>query len=191
MAHRDHVQVLWCANQRHGRSNLWRFPPKVARVLRSEFEGKRIGHLFGGQATFGTRLDIDPTVRPHVRGDAWLPPFVRDAFDVVILDPPYIAINQQMKAQLLRGAAWIAREHVVWFHTQWIAADSALSFERGWLVRVGDSCSVRGLQVFRVKPEKVKPRPRFTRGPALRYNRWLDGAMPLPFDRTEKVVVHG
>lgn len=135
--------------------------------------------LFGGRAAFGTRLDIDTTVRPHVIGDAWLPPFVRDAFDVAILDPPYVSINQEMKQQLLRGAAYVAREHVIWFHTMWIASDSRLRFERGWLVRVGDSCAVRCIQVFTVPAEKSVPRLHCSRGPAIRYNRWLGGQLPL------------
>ena len=180
------VEVLWCSNQRQGTSNRWSFPPRVARLLREEFAGKRICHLFGGLSKFGTRIDIDVSTRPHVIADAWLPPFVKDAFDVVILDPPYIAINQQMKQQLLRGASWIARDHVVWF--QWIAAGTnSCVFERGWLVRVGDSCAVRCLQVFRISATKVNARPRFTRGPALKYNRWLSGELPLPFDRSHPI----
>jgi hypothetical protein len=138
--------------------------------------------LFGGLSRWGTRLDVDPVTRPHVRGDAWLPPFVRDAFDVVILDPPYVNINHQMKQQLLRGAAYVAREHVVWFHTMWIASDAGCSLERAWLVRVGDSCAVRCLQVFRSPTEKPSPRNVFIRGPAIRYNRWLGGQMRLPWD---------
>lgn len=55
--------------------------------------GQSVLHLFGGQATWGRRLDIDSTLKPDVIGDAWLPPFKRDAFDVVIIDPPYAGIN--------------------------------------------------------------------------------------------------
>ena len=62
--------------------------------------GRTCCHLFGGRATFGTRIDIDPIVRPHVIADAWMPPFAMNAFDVVILDPPYVGINQQMKDTL-------------------------------------------------------------------------------------------
>jgi len=177
------IDVLWCSNNRHGRSNGWSFPPKVERLLRDLTDGKRVGHLFGGMSRFGVRLDIDPVTRPHVIGDAWLPPFVRDAFDVVILDPPYIGINQQMKQTLLRSAAWIARERVVWFHTQWIAADARMKLDRAWLVRVGDSCAVRCIQVFTTSPEKQRPRLYFSRGPAIRYNRWLSGQLPLGLER--------
>lgn len=178
------IEVLWCSNNRRGRGNGWSFPPAVNHTLQRLCKGKRVGHLFGGLSTFGVRLDVDPATRPHVLGDAWLPPFRRDAFDVVILDPPYIAINQQMKSQLLRGAAFCALEHVIWFHTMWIASDTSLQLERGWLVRVGDSCAVRCVQVFRTCQEKPLPRLHFSRGPAMRYNRWLGPGVqrPLPLE---------
>jgi hypothetical protein len=176
------VGVLWCGNQRQrSRRNGWTFPAAVGRHLRTLTAGKRVCQLFGGIATWGVRLDIDPAVKPHVRGDAWLPPFRKDAFDVVILDPPYTHINQQQKTQLLRQAAFIATEHVIWLHTMWIAADSRLQLERAWLVRVGDSCACRCVQVFRTPNDKAVPVPKFTRGPAIRYNRWLDGQMGMPF----------
>jgi len=178
---RVEVGVIWCSNQRTRASNGWAFPPNVRKHLQQLTAGKRVGHLFGGQAPWGTRLDIDMATRPHVRGDAWLPPFRKDAFDIVILDPPYVAINQQMKTQLLMQAAFCAREHVIWFHTLWIAADSKLHLERAWLVRVGDSCLVRCVQMFRVPTVKRTPVAKFTRGPAIKYNRWLAGQTNLPF----------
>jgi hypothetical protein len=125
-------------------------------------------------------LDLDTMTKPQVVGDAWLPPFRRDAFDVVILDPPYIQLNQQMKSQLLRQASWCAKESIYWFHTIWIAGDVSCRPARAWLVRVGDSCSVRCLIQFAVSSDKPRPRPHFTRGPALKYNRWLYGQVGLP-----------
>ena len=65
--------------------------------------GQSVLHLFGGQATWGRRLDIDSTLKPDVIGDAWLPPFKRDAFDVVIIDPPYAGINHHGAHQAGRG----------------------------------------------------------------------------------------
>lgn len=181
---RRRIGVLWCSNQRQGRSNRWAFPPAVDRHLRKLTAGKSVLHAFGGIAKFGTRIDIDQSVRPHVIADAWLLPFRKDAFDVVIIDPPYLGINQQMKHQLLKAAAYVARESVIWFHTQWIASDTKLSLRRAWLVRVGDSCSVRCIQVFRVNSRhKPIPTMHFTRGPAIKYNRWLAGQTGLPFDR--------
>jgi hypothetical protein len=176
-------ETLWCGNARQGRSNGWSFPPRVQRHLRELTAGKRVLQQFGGLARWGVKLDIDRTTRPHVIGDAWLPPFVKNAFDVVILDPPYVTINQQMKQQLLLAAAYVAREHVIWFHTMWIASDSACQLERSWLVRVGDSCACRCIQVFRVPSEKAKPRNHFTRGPAIKYNRWIVQPEQLPFER--------
>jgi len=176
------VSVLWCSNQRQGRSNGWSFPPNVERHLQKLTKGKRVVHLFGGLSRWGVRIDIDPVVRPDVIADAWLPPFVANAFDVVILDPPYIAINQQMKQHLLQAASFIAKESVIWFHTQWIASGTKLSMRRAWLVRVGDSCACRCIQVFQVtRGPKVFHRPHFTRGPAIKYNRWLVGNQGLPF----------
>lgn len=175
------VEVLWCSNNRGGRLNGWRFPPKVERLLKQMTAGKRVLQLFGGMSRWGVRIDIDRSVRPDVIADAWLPPFGADSFDVVIIDPPYHSINQQMKQQLLRTAAFVAREHVVWFHTMWIASDRSARLERAWLVRVGDSCACRCVQVFATAGAKTRPRLHFTRGPAIRYNRWLGGQLRMPY----------
>lgn len=138
--------------------------------------------LFGGLSRWGVRMDIDTTIRPDVIADAWMPPFRRDAFDVVIVDPPYAGINQQMKQTLLRGAAFIARDRVIWFHTMWTAPDSHMTRKRSWLVRVGDSCNCRCVIEWKVRrgPKSI-PKLNFTRGPALKYNRWLVGNVGLPF----------
>jgi len=176
-------ETLWCSNNRQGASNRWSYPPAVEKLLRSITEGRSVLQLFGGLSRWGTKLDIDPATRPHVRGDAWMPPFLRNSFDVVILDPPYAGINQQMKSTLIRGAAFVAREHVYWFHTQWVAPDSGMRRERSWLIRVGDSCSCRCLIEWRVVDrEKPVPSLKFTRGPALKYRRWLAGEVRLPLD---------
>lgn len=180
------VDVIWCSNRRSGRGNGWSFPPAVAHHLKTTTRGLSVFHPFGGRASFGIRGDIDWTVRPNVIADAWLPPFREDAFDVVILDPPYHSINQQMKQELLRASAFVARKWIFWFHTMWIAngGSDGLRLERAHLVRVGDSCAVRCLQQFSIAPgPKALPRMKFTRGPAIRYNRWLAGEMPLPFPR--------
>jgi hypothetical protein len=97
-------ETLWCPNVRQGASNRWSFPPAVEKLLRTITAGKSVLQLFGGLARFGVKLDIDRETRPHVIGDAWMPPFRKDAFDVVILDPPYAGINQKMKQALIRGA---------------------------------------------------------------------------------------
>src|SRR6266542_1313446 len=112
-----------------------------------------------------------------------MPPFSRYSFDVLILDPPYAGINQQMKQMLIRGAAFVAREHVMWFHTQWVAPDSGMRRERSWLVRVGVSCSCRCLIEWRVIARDTPiPSLIFTRGPAIKYRRWLAGEVSLPYD---------
>jgi hypothetical protein len=175
------LEVLWCSNQRRRTGNGWAFPPNVRKLLIEITAGQSVLHLFGGQATFGRRLDIDSSLKPDVIGDAWLPPFKKNAFDVVIIDPPYAGINQQMKMQLLIAAAWVASNRIIWFHTQWIAGNAGCSPGRAWLVRVGDSCAVRCVQEFHVGSGKRMPAPFFTRGPAIKYNRWLGGQAGLPF----------
>ena len=177
----DRTEVLWCGNRRAGTRDGWKFPARVRRHLERDCAGLSVLHLFGGQATFGTRIDKDPIVRPDVIADAYLPPFARESFDVVIMDPPYHTINPQEKTALFRAAGWIARQRVVWFATQWQAASGGLRAERAWLVRVGDSCQVRCLQYFTIhnRPGPVK---HFTRGPAMKYNRWLAQPAMLNFD---------
>ena len=49
----------------------------------------RILHPFGGMATTGIRVDLNPTVEPDVVADAHSLPFEDESFDCVILDPPY------------------------------------------------------------------------------------------------------
>lgn len=181
------VEVLWCSNQRTRAGNGWAFPPAVRNRLQTDCRGRSVLHLFGGLASFGVRLDIDPAVLPDVIGDAWLPPFGRDSFDVVILDPPYTHLNAQVKTALFRAAAWIARERVIWFPTLWASAAGGLTWEQAWLVRVGDSCYVRCLQYFRVV-RKLGPVAHFNRGPALRYNRWLAQPSALPLWPAEASV---
>lgn len=172
--------MLWFGNVHGKKVNGWSFPAAVRRQLERDCAGKRVLHLFGGLSTFGMRLDVDPATKPDVIGDAWLPPFARDSFDVVILDPPYVRFNAQVRCALFRAAGWIARERVIWFHTIWASQAYGLKCERAWLVRVGDSCHVRCLQYFQVyaKPGPVKY---FKRGPAIKYNRWLaqPGGLPL------------
>lgn len=176
------VEVLWCANARGSQSNGWSFPRAVDRRLQLDCAGKRVLQLFGGRATFGTRMDVDSIVTPDVIADAWLPPFAKDSFDVVIIDPPYERMNAQMKCALFRGAAWIARERVIWFSTIWMASAAGMKPERSYLVRVGDNCYVRALQYFRVPAshDKYATPHYFGRGPAMKYNRWLAQPGYLP-----------
>lgn len=172
------VEIL-CCNRR--RSDGWKFPKKVEELLLGVCKQKSVLHLFGGRSSFGTRIDIDPITKPDVIADAWLPPFAPDCFDIVVLDPPYVKFNMQTRHSLLTTATAIAREHVIWFSTIWIDHDCRLKMERAWLVQVGDNCHVRCLQIFRV-PTVKRPMPtRFTRGPAIKYNRWLAQPQGLEF----------
>lgn len=182
------LELLWCGTNRPRkkfgqRRNGWSFPPAVRELLLQECQGSTVVHFFGGAADFGIRLDADSATNPHVLGDAFLPPFARDSFDHVILDPPYYQMRQQEKAALLRSACWVARLYVWWFHTIWIAADQSLQLDRAWLIRVGDQCAIRTLQRFKVCEPKREPLQLgdFKRGHALKYNRWARVIAGLPF----------
>jgi hypothetical protein len=168
------IEVLVCrSNPRRG-GDGWAFPKDVRSLLVDETKDLTVLHLFGGKADFGTRLDIDPTLHPDVIGDAWLPPFAKDSFDVVIMDPPYIGnfrtMSNQKTRALFAAAAWIARRRVVWFHTVWIESPARCILEKAWLVKVGRHCNVRCLQFFTPtsSAEKVPPVKFFSRGPAIR-----------------------
>lgn len=180
-AARPRTGVIWCSNPRKGHG--WAFPPAVEKVIRAECRGTVL-HLFGGRSKFGVRLDVDPIVRPDALGDAWMPPFGESSFGTVVLDPPYWRISQGHGSGLLRVAAMIAAERVIWLHTVWLGKQSYMHPEAAWLIRVGDLSYCRCLQVFRpLHGHKNLTWPRhFTRGPAVRYNKWLAGQAPLAFD---------
>lgn len=173
------VGVIWCPDSRYNQGIGWRFPHQVDEKLRQLCAGASALHLFGGRASWGIRLDIDPVVRPDVIGDAWMAPFHRDSFDVVILDPPYVHLRGVEKVALFQIACWIARHRVYWFHTHWASAAGGLTYERGWLVRTGRSAACRCLLEFSVSESKRAPGRFFTRGPGRIYNRWLGSQMPL------------
>ncbi len=175
------AQVLHCKSRRRDRPLGWYFPHEVESILSELSAGGTTLHLFGGKAKWGVRLDIDPFVQPDVVGDAWIPPFNKQSFDTVILDPPYRGINSGMRVGLFYTASCLARARVVWFHTLWLFPAAKLQLEAAWLVIVGRSASVRCLQVFKRLPGNLEWPKKFTRGPAIRYNRWLAGVMPLPF----------
>ncbi len=167
------TEVLWCADSKRNRNLGWRWPHEVESLLHELTLGRSVLHLFGGQASWGVRMDIDPLVRPDVIADAWLPPWAPGSFDSVILDPPYFPLNGNLRSILQRTSAYIARRQVIWFHTLWLSGAHQLFPERAWLVRCGRSHYVRCLIVFRRGPGAVELPRKYTRGPTLRYNRWL------------------
>lgn len=175
--------ILQCWDRKISGHDGWRFPRNVALFLEGRY-GNDCIHFFGGRATFGIRLDLDPLVQPDVLGDAWAPPFRRDSRRAVILDPPYEYVNSQMLCALLARAAWVAREEVVWLSTLWIEApipELRLKLARIVLLR-RRSAGVRAMEIFQVDPRlKRPPYDEITRGPGVRYNRWAAGRqLPLP-----------
>lgn len=152
------------------------FPPQVRRYLREYCSEKSVLHLFGGKADFGIRMDVDALTRPDVIGDAFLPPFAKDSFDVVILDPPYrpyMDLGPDNVRPLLMNAAWLARYQVIWYAPVWIDGYRWLQLERSLMVRVCQYGELRCLQFLRPTVPKWKPASHFTRGAAVKYNRWL------------------
>jgi hypothetical protein len=175
------VSTLVCSRPPRCRSNGWSFPKTIEDLLRSELAGKSVLHLFGGLARFGVRMDIDPTTRPDVIGDAWLPPFARSSFDVAVLDPPYVRFSAQMTMALCCQAAHVAREQVIWFSTFWLDHPARLRLRKAYAVVVGRNATMRCLQFFDVPENKMEPMRKFSRGPAIKYNRWLQNPRILPF----------
>lgn len=178
--------ILVCKSHKPRGKDGWGFPKAVRDLLIAKTEGESVLHLFGGRADFGSRLDIDIATSPSVIGDAWLPPFIKGSFDTVIMDPPYVGefrtMSNQKTRALFAAAAWVARRRVVWFHTVWIESPCRCVLEDAYLIVVGRHCHVRCLQFFTVpEPDlKVPPVKFFTRGPAIKYNRWLLQPQGLP-----------
>lgn len=185
--------VIWCGTNRPRkkfgeRKNGWSLAPAVNELVLQQCQGLTVLHLFGGRASFGVRMDLDPSTLPHVVADAYFPPFPRDSFDVVFLDPPFTQMHQQEKRALLFAAAWMARKWVYWHHTVWIDADRGLQLDEWWLIRQGTQCAIRVLERFAVREPKRRPyRPgEFERGYPLKYNRWAreQNQTTLPLDLT-------
>jgi hypothetical protein len=169
-----HQGVIYC-NGAGGGANGWSFPKPIERKLQREFAGLKILQMFGGRATFGLRMDIDPTVEPDLIADAWMPPFAKNTFDVVILDPPYASFGRHFRYTLGVNAAHIARRYVVWFSSFAATSLPGCSIDRWWTVIVGNDSSVRQLAFFRPRADKRDPEKHYMRGPAMKYNRWSGG----------------
>lgn len=176
-------EILWCPNVKNADRAIagWSFPKEVEAKIIELCRSHSVLHLFGGHARFGVRLDIDPATKPDVIGDAWVPPFAMASFDSVVVDPPYFTMDREMLGQLTAAASYIARIQVIWLHQLWAPSQFGLSLERAWMVRVGDNHYVRCLQQFRRTERIVTPLKHFTRGPAMKYNRWLAQPHSLPF----------
>ena len=195
------VEIIWCGTNRPRkkfgkRKAGWSFPPAVREHLLQALQGQTCVHLFGGQADFGIRLDIDLDTNPHVVGDAYLAHryFKKGSFDHVVLDPPYTQSHRQETDALMRVAAWIARRSVWRFSTVSLTSFPRLPLEREWLVHVGSHCAIRVLQKFTVLTPKRKPlRPeQFTRGYPLKFRRWAEKSQQqdLPLDPLPTAVPH-
>jgi len=128
--------------------------------------------MFGGRAKWGIRMDIDPITRPDVIADAWLPPFGKNSFDAVVLDPPYASFGRHARYTLGRNAAWNARRYVIWFSSFAATSLPGCSIAKWWTVLVGNDSQIRQLVFFVPTKNKLPPEKRIARGPGMRYNKW-------------------
>lgn len=189
------IDIFWCGNLseprgKNGNSDKWSFPPQMERFLREQCEGLPTLQLFGGKAKFGIRLDIDAGTMPHVIGDSFLPPFKKQSFHTVIIDPPYppyMHLGVSTVRPLLMVAAWLATTRVIWFAPMWISSYRFLQLEKSYFVRVGDHCEPRMLQILRpTLPDDWRPIYQFTHGTAVKYNKWLIQPEILPFQERKQ-----
>lgn len=134
-------------------------------------------------------MDIDPITKPDVIADAWAPPFGKDSFDAVVIDPPYVNFGSHAREQLGRNAAWIARTRVVWFSPFAATSLPGCSIVKWWTVIVGNDCYIRQLSLFRPRADKLEPYKFVSRGPAVKYNRWRVGQSELPLRESIPVRV--
>lgn len=169
------IEALYISHTGADTDAGWSMPPKLSKFIEGLVSDGTVLHLFGGLAKFGTRLDIDPVTVPHVIGDAWLPPFKRDSFDYVVIDPPYDGISTRWFCELMVRASLIARRAVLWYSTKWFPNLKPSTLTRAWLICLGGFYHVRCLQWFAVGSPKREPNPFFQEGPAVKYNWPLAG----------------
>lgn len=171
--------VIWCANRTSEEPAYgWGFPTKVKNFLQLQSDRSSTLHLFGGRASWGTRMDIDPIVKPDVIADAWAPPFPAGSFEDVIVDPPYTIISQPEIRTLLAAALWCGRSRVWWLHTVWIPPIPGLVRRRSWLIRVGNYTSVRALIEFEVTMRAHEKEFNPATGQRIRYKGWQPDCAP-------------
>lgn len=116
-----------------GYKRTWAFPKEVSDLLKHETAGQSVLQMYGGFADFGTRLDMDPSTRPDILGNALYPPLSCESFDTVIVDPPYKS-EYNFALWVLISPACIARKRVWWFHTHFTPHVNGLKPLRWWAV---------------------------------------------------------
>jgi hypothetical protein len=83
-------------------------------------------HPFGGKAEFGTRVDVNETLRPDVVGDAHSLSFADNSFEAVICDPPYsdeesrdiYGTGPLKMRKWMREAVRVSSRYVVTYHVR-------------------------------------------------------------------------
>jgi hypothetical protein len=111
---------------------------------------------FGGRASLGTRVDINPDLKPDVVADAHDLPFEDGSFELVLCDPPY----SDQEAQDLYGAGplhrtrWMAEavrvssRYVVTYHVRLLPRPAGTRLVRIIVVLLRVGHTARIVQVF-------------------------------------------
>lgn len=112
-------------------------------------------HPFGGKAEVGTRVDVNPDLRPDVVADAHELPFDDNSFEAVICDPPYS--NDESREIYgtgpLRTAAWmreavrVSSRYVVTYHVRMLPRPRGTRLVRVVVVLLRPGHSARICQI--------------------------------------------
>jgi hypothetical protein len=161
----------------------WSFPKEIERIVMDETSDGSVLHFYGGNAQFGTRLDMDPKSYPHVIGNALYPPFKCKSFDYVVMDPPYTDLKAGISMSIMAPAACIARRKVFWLHTHWPLRNGlGLRLNRWW---VASGCSMGAPMRILVEYNVVK-HPNTCVGWPRRGRKRLNGSLGI-YDWTRHV----
>mgnify|MGYP001588593321 CR=1 FL=1 len=161
----------------------WSFPKEIERIIMDETSDGSVLHLYGGNAQFGVRLDMDPKSHPHVLGNALYPPFRCKSFDYVVMDPPYTDLKAGISMSIMMPAACIARKKVFWLHTHWpLRSGLGLRLNRWW---TGSPCSM-GAPMRILVEYQVTGHPNFCTAFPRKGRRRLNGSLGV-YDWTHHV----
>ncbi len=92
---------------------LW--PKEIEEFLQSQLVGETL-HVCSGHSKLGDmRLDLHTNVLPDILGDAARLPFCNDAFDTLLIDPPYNGKFQWLH-NMISELGRVARQRIIFQH---------------------------------------------------------------------------